>query len=173
MKTSALDSFLGSEPETWFFWPFVFEIPRYTAMKDMPDISTFVSLFSVLKSSVELAERFDDREVKIEMIAKNQFLTEGDGIHGPAALTEFVITNRSKSPQSVTEITILIDDEKSIRIPSFETEFKTMNRDHLSTHAKRFQAEFDIGKGDLHHFEPLPSDIYLRQNESRSGPCTF
>jgi hypothetical protein len=139
----------------------------------MPDPSTFVSLFNVLKSSVELAERFDDGEVKIELIAKNQFFTEGDGIHGPAALIELVITNRSESPQSITEITILIDNEEATRIPSFEPKFQTMSRDHLSTHAKRFQAEFDIGEGDLHNFELLPSDIYLRHNESKSGLVLF
>jgi len=139
----------------------------------MPDLPAFASLFNVLNSSVKLAEHFDDGEVRLEIISKNQFFTEGDGIHGPAALVELVITNRSDSPQSVTEIAIMIDGERSTRIPNFEPKFQTMSSNHLSVHAKRFQAEFDIGEGSLHNFELLPSDIYLRNNESKSGLVLF
>lgn len=139
----------------------------------MPDLATIVSLFSMLKSGVELAEHFDQEEVDVMVRARNTFFAEGDGIHGPAVLTDLVITNRSDSPQSVTDITIAMGETSADRIPAFETEFRTMSRDLLSALSPRFQAEFNIADGDLHYFQKLPSDIYLRQNESKSGLVLF
>jgi hypothetical protein len=139
----------------------------------MPDISTIVSLFSMLKSGVELAERFDQESIDVVVRARKTFFAESDGIHGPAALAELVITNRSDLPQSITDITISLGERSAIRIPAFETKFRTISPDYLSAVSPRFQADFEVGESDLHYFDALPSDVYLRQNESKSGLVLF
>ena len=128
--------------------------------------------FGVLKGGIELVRDFEDEQVDIRF-SVGDMLMSAQSPQGESVLAFVTITNASSSPQSITDIALDFGKEKAQRLPILNLEAKDTANELLSVKSYTYTAHFEREADEFRDFRVLPDDIYLKENESRSGAVLF
>jgi hypothetical protein len=135
----------------------------------LAEIST---AFGVLKGGIELVRDFEDEQVDIRFSVRDMLMS-AQSPQGESVLAFVTITNASSSPQSITDIALDFGEEKAQRLPILNLESEDTANELLSARLYTYAAHFEREADEFRDFRVLPDDIYLKENESRSGAALF
>lgn len=141
-------------------------------MMDVAFITTVTTLFSLLANGIELRKALVNETIDVSLKVKKFFIAKYSSL-GKAVLAFVVVTNRSQVPLSITDFNVVLDDQKSERVPITELRFKDSNNTYLTALSFGHVAYFDLPEAALLDLRNLTMDIYLRPNESKSGLVLF
>ncbi|NBB87161.1 MAG: hypothetical protein GVY12_13215 [Bacteroidetes bacterium] len=135
-------------------------------------IAESVALFSALKDGITLVKQLESDRIDLRFAVKD-FLISDSSRGRTAALAFVLITNASSRPHSITEIALKLGDEEVSRLPLKKLETQDMAGKSIKAVSHVDMAHFERADGQMTDLRVLPSDIYLRENESIGGCLLF
>ena len=123
-------------------------------------ISEIVGVFKLLKDGVELAKEYKNEKIDIQLKVKNVIGTE-QSPQGNVILAFIVITNKSNSPQSVTDVAINLGKAKVMRVPIKEIESPNTTSTMLNVHSHAFTAFVNQEVNDFFDYRLIPRQVFI------------